>query len=153
MVKKVSTVGPFNECMQTEDVDDNFLEDPALFYDELPQPYRRINKILLEVFNDAWEEIAKWEAARIKDASRIRPPVYDCASQLQVGLIAWTLTRCCSVLSRRFRLKDRYIGTLIVSVAEELCGIFWHAARMPDGTRFSNDDTNLTLTLTDPHDA
>lgn len=83
MVKKVSTVGPFNECIQTEDNDDNFLEDPALFYDELPQPYRRINKILLEVFNDAWEEIAKWEAARIKDASRIRPPVYDCASQLQ----------------------------------------------------------------------
>lgn len=103
MVKKVSSVRPFNECLPTDDDDDNFLEDPALFYDELPQPYRRINKIILEIFSDAWEEIAKWEAARFKDASRIRPPVYDCASLLQV--IVLTLSECCPVLIRGFRLK------------------------------------------------
>lgn len=100
MVKKVHPVVRFDECLPTEDDDDNFLEDPALFYDELPQPYRRINKILLEIFNNAWEEIAIWETARVKDASRIRPPVYDCALQLQVIVV--TLTKC-SVLSRRFR--------------------------------------------------
>lgn|SRR6218665_222981 len=113
MVKKVSSVRPFNECLPTDDDDDNFLEDPALFYDELPQPYRRINKILLEIFNDAWEEIAKWEAARFKDASRIRPPVYDCASQLQVI----DIIRMLSCVNQRFQV-ERYFWNF-ESVAED----------------------------------
>ena len=66
-----------------EDQDD-FLQDPDQRWDELPQPFRFLNKILNNIFERAWEIANSREVERITEAAKIRPPQYECAIQMKV---------------------------------------------------------------------
>jgi hypothetical protein len=52
----------------------DFLKDPALFKDPLPQPYRRIDRILEDLINDTWNLIEKNHNERTSELSKPRPP-------------------------------------------------------------------------------
>jgi len=62
----------------------HYLEDPELFADDLPQPFRRINRILKSVLDNVLEIAEAREAKLIHDDSRRQAPMYDSASILEV---------------------------------------------------------------------
>lgn len=65
------------------DEEDNFITDPEKFFDELPQPFRLINKIVNEIFETSWDNISSLELERELEAKRIRPPTYKPTSSLE----------------------------------------------------------------------
>ena len=67
-----------------ENDEDDFLQDPDQRWDKLPQPFRFLNKILISVFERAWEIANSREVERITEAAKIRPPQYECASKVKV---------------------------------------------------------------------
>ena len=68
-----------------EDSEGDFLIDPDQHRDALPQPYRMIDKTITRLLDDAWEIIASREQNRVEEASKIRPPQYECAVAVPVG--------------------------------------------------------------------
>jgi len=62
----------------------HYLEDPELFADDLPQPFRRINRILNSIIDSVLEIAEAREAKLIHDGSRRQAPMYDSASILEV---------------------------------------------------------------------
>jgi hypothetical protein len=48
----------------------DFTLDPSLIFDELPQPFRRINKVLESIFDDAWTIIEQREKQRAIDQTK-----------------------------------------------------------------------------------
>jgi len=70
----------------TDDDTSHYLEDPALFADLLPQPFRRISRILNSVIDRALEIAEARKAKQIQDESRRQAPQYDSATILEVLL-------------------------------------------------------------------
>jgi len=68
------------------DAEDDYNNDPDLITDNLPQPYRMIDKTLREMLDDTWEVIASREAARIAEANKVRPPMYKASAQLDAAV-------------------------------------------------------------------
>jgi hypothetical protein len=68
------------------DDDSDFVTDPEQIRDQLPQPYRMINKIVNYIFDESWEVAQRREEQRILEESRIRPPQYDCGTAMEVNL-------------------------------------------------------------------
>ncbi|KAK2157783.1 hypothetical protein LSH36_184g01001 [Paralvinella palmiformis] len=66
------------ESFQLDEKD--FVQDPDLHRDVLPQPYRMVNKLIWSIIDDVWEHVNERESERIADASRLRPPQYRCKS-------------------------------------------------------------------------
>jgi len=65
-----------------QEMEDDFLTDPELLRDNLPQPYRMIDKTLSCLLDDTWEIIAKLEEDKLAEANRVRPPMYEPSVQL-----------------------------------------------------------------------
>jgi len=68
----------------TDDDPTHYLEDPELFADNLPQPFRRINRVLNSVIDNVLEIAEARESKLIHDDSRRQVPKYDCANILEV---------------------------------------------------------------------
>ena len=64
--------------------DDDFIQDPELFKDSLPQPYRMLDKILNNIFENAWDIITQREQERMVEASKVKPPMYTTDMQIEV---------------------------------------------------------------------
>jgi len=69
-----------------------YLQDPELFLDVLPQPFRRINRILNSIVDNALEIAEANETKLIHDLSRRQAPQYDSADILEVTLISIFVT-------------------------------------------------------------
>ena len=50
-----------------------------------PQPYRRVRKMVREIFEDAWEIIERNENHRLTELAKPRPPKYHNTSIIQVS--------------------------------------------------------------------
>jgi hypothetical protein len=74
--------------------DDDFVQDPDQQRDQLPQPYRFVDKLLSNVIDTVWDHVNERESERIADASRFKPPQYECAIYVEVLCLA-----CCHILS------------------------------------------------------
>lgn len=55
----------------------DFISDPDQLKDVLPQPYRRIDKILNDLLDDTWDIIEKREQEKITEMNKPRPPKYE----------------------------------------------------------------------------
>jgi len=64
----------------------HYLQDPELFVDLLPQPFRRINRLLNSIVSDALEIAEDNESKLIHDSGRRQVPKYDSADILEVRL-------------------------------------------------------------------
>lgn len=56
----------------------DFLNDPELYRDPLPQPYRRIDKLIQEILDDIWSIIEKADNQKKIESEKYRP---ECTSK------------------------------------------------------------------------
>lgn len=84
LVIKSLAVDPPNYDELSDDEDD-FVKDPAQYRDQLPQPYRYIDELLNLFLDDVWGVITDKEKEKVAESSKVRPPKYECAVQLQVS--------------------------------------------------------------------
>uniref|UniRef100_H2YG23 Uncharacterized protein n=1 Tax=Ciona savignyi TaxID=51511 RepID=H2YG23_CIOSA len=73
---------PSISTLDSEDEDGVFLLDPELVVDELPQPFRMIDKILTGIVEDTWDVIVDRQVKREAELRRIKPPVYKPTSKI-----------------------------------------------------------------------
>jgi len=64
----------------------HYLEDPDLFADSLPQPFRRICRILNSLVDNALEIAEAHMSKLMHDVSRRQAPQYDLANIVEVQL-------------------------------------------------------------------
>ena len=62
----------------------DFLQDPTLMVDELPQPFRLVNKLVWQLIDVAWETIDDRESEKTAEAARYKPPEYKCELHTEV---------------------------------------------------------------------
>uniref|UniRef100_H2Y1Y1 Uncharacterized protein n=1 Tax=Ciona intestinalis TaxID=7719 RepID=H2Y1Y1_CIOIN len=74
---------PSISTVDDEDEDGVYLLDPELVVDELPQPFRMIDKVLTGIVEDVWDEIVDREKKREEEMRRVRPPVYNPTSKVE----------------------------------------------------------------------
>ena len=70
--------------MTTDDDTTHYLEDPDMFADNLPQPFRRIDRILNSIIDNVLEIAQAHVSKMIHDVSRRQAPMYDSANILEV---------------------------------------------------------------------
>ena len=63
----------------------DFLTDPELYRDPLPQPYRRIDKILQELLDHTWDKIEKTDTSKKIEAQKYRPDKIARLSVIEVS--------------------------------------------------------------------
>ena len=81
--KNVNFTPPSIDKIPMEDEDD-YITDPDQLKDKLPQPYRMIDKVLTQFYENVWEIIEKRENKRLEESRKIRPPQYECAVKMKV---------------------------------------------------------------------
>jgi hypothetical protein len=69
-----------------ETISRDFLRDPELNKDLLPQPYRRIDKILQELLDDTWNIIEKADTDKKLEAQKYRPDKIGRLSVMEVRI-------------------------------------------------------------------
>lgn len=68
-----------------DDCPGDYLQDPALWSDQLPQPYRMLDRLLHELLLCAWEMIEWRETERRREAAKVRIPEIEEWSSVAVG--------------------------------------------------------------------
>ena len=63
----------------------DFVNNPDLLVEFLPQPYRRIDKVLTGILDEVWSIVEKNEYERTVEMNKPRPDVYSNVSVLEVG--------------------------------------------------------------------
>ncbi|XP_005089078.1 WD repeat-containing protein 93 isoform X2 [Aplysia californica] len=81
--KNVSYTPPSIYNIQLED-DNDYLLDPDQLRDILPQPYRMINKILVQLLDNVWEIVEGKENTILAEARKVRPPRLEEPEELPV---------------------------------------------------------------------
>ena len=67
-----------------EDKTKDFLDDPDLFRDQLPQPYRRVDHVLRELFDAAWATIENNENTKTIENAKYRPNKISSVTKFEV---------------------------------------------------------------------
>ncbi|XP_062569536.1 WD repeat-containing protein 93-like isoform X2 [Saccostrea cucullata] len=80
--KNVNFTPPSIDKFPLED-DEDYITDPDQLVDRLPQPYRMIDKVLSQWYDEVWEIIEKRENERLEESRRIRAPQYQCSNQMK----------------------------------------------------------------------
>ena len=57
-----------------DDISDDYLQDPELWVDHLPQPFRMIDGLLQELVSRTWDEIESRELQRQTERAKVRIP-------------------------------------------------------------------------------
>lgn len=81
--KNVNFTPPSIDNFPLED-DEDYITDPDQLLDRLPQPYRMIDKVLSQWYDEVWQIIEKRENERLEESHRIRAPQYECSAQMEV---------------------------------------------------------------------
>lgn len=75
---KTRTIKPLSKLTTPSSTDEDFynpndyLQDPELWRDELPQPFRMINDVLQDLLDSTWNSILEAERKKREEASRPR---------------------------------------------------------------------------------
>ncbi|CAF0801238.1 unnamed protein product [Didymodactylos carnosus] len=80
---------PSRQCMLSERQD--FVNNPALMFDDLPQPFRRINKILESILDDVWSQTQQREKQRLYDLSKYAPVQHKSSTDIKVDFPVFTV--------------------------------------------------------------
>ena len=75
MSKKRSQLTQLKSCdMSDEDDPRDYLQDPDLLTDKLPQPFRMLDKLLKDILYKTWERIEVRAVEREREAARVKIP-------------------------------------------------------------------------------
>lgn len=101
--------------------DDNFVVDPDQIFDDLPQPFRLVDKTVRRIFDDAWEIIESIEERKALKRSKAVLPLFELGKQLS----DYNKTACvCTVpdgsylflcYSNGLAVVDSLLGTTVAS--------------------------------------
>lgn len=104
--------------------DDNFVADPDQIFDDLPQPFRLVDKTLKKIFDDAWEIVEDIEERKALRRSKAVLPLFDLGKQLS----EYNKTTCvCTVAngsylflsySNGLAVVDGLLGTTVACVED-----------------------------------
>ena len=104
--------------------DDNFVADPDQIFDDLPQPFRLVDKTVRKIFDHAWEIIESIEDRKALRRSKAVLPLFDLAKQLP----DFSRTSCtCTVADRSYlflscgsglTVVDGLLGTAVACLEE-----------------------------------
>lgn len=105
--------------------DGSFVADPDQIFDDLPQPFRLIDKTVTTIFDDAWEIIEDIEERKALKRSKAVLPLFDLGKEL----LEYNKTTCvCTVPDKSFlfisygnmlAVVDSLSGT-IIACAEDV---------------------------------
>ena len=70
-----------------EEENEDFLDDPDLLRDPLPQPYRRIDRILEDFLENTWSLIENLENEKKIESGKYRPKKFTKLTVLKVILL------------------------------------------------------------------
>ena len=123
MARKRDTAFKKDSVPEDFDADDatydaSFVLDPAKLFDELPQPFRLIDKTVDYVFDKAWEAIQEIELRANELGLGGKLPVFDCAKELSEFPQATLM--CCS-LDGKFVFLVAKTGIFYALDAEMSC--------------------------------
>nr|CAB3267738.1 WD repeat-containing protein 93-like [Phallusia mammillata] len=68
---------PSISSIESDDESGVFILDPEQVVDELPQPFRMIDRTLCRLLDETWDKIVERAEARAKEARRVRPPLHS----------------------------------------------------------------------------
>ena len=104
--------------------DGNFVADPDQIFDDLPQPFRLVEKTVRKIFDHAWEIIESIEDRKALRRSKAVLPLFDLAKQLS----DFSRTSCiCTVADRSYlflscgsglTVVDGLLGTAVACLEE-----------------------------------
>ena len=77
-----------------EEISGDFLQDPALWVDRLPQPFRMIDEVLQELLENAWEVIETRDVQRQLEQARVRAPEVSDAQLITTAEVCHIITAC-----------------------------------------------------------
>ena len=107
-----------------EEGDGNFVADPDQIFDDLPQPFRLVDKTVRKIFDHAWEIIESIEDRKALRRSKAVLPLFDLAKQLS----DFSRTSCiCTVADRSYlflscgsglTVVDGLLGTTVACLEE-----------------------------------
>ena len=109
--------------------DGNFVLDPSQLFDELPQPFRLIDKTVNYIFDRAWDAIQELELRARELGLGGKLPVFNCGNELPE--LSQSTLMCCS-LDGKFVFAVAKIGIVyaldtetstVVAVNDELQGL------------------------------
>ncbi|KAM7446178.1 oxidoreductase [Porites harrisoni] len=91
--------------------DGNFVADPDQIFDDLPQPFRLVDKTVRKIFDHAWEIIESIEDRKALRRSKAVLPLFDLAKQLP----DFSRTSCiCTVADRSYLFLSCGSGLTVV---------------------------------------
>ncbi|NXL00431.1 WDR93 protein, partial [Mesembrinibis cayennensis] len=107
-----------------DDEEDFFLQDPNRKRDALPQPFRMINKLVMLVFENAMEIIARREMLREAQKLKVQPPKCFPTAEFQV-----TGRANCLAVSGKYIFVGLSVGLAAFKVSDckEVCA--WDAVK------------------------
>ncbi|CAB4028263.1 Hypothetical predicted protein [Paramuricea clavata] len=103
--------------------DASFVLDPAKLFDELPQPFRLIDKTVNFIFDKAWEAIKELELRANELGLGGKLPVFDCAEEMQDFCQA---TLMCTSLDGKFVFLVAKNGIIYALDAETSCAVAYN---------------------------
>ncbi|XP_066491391.1 WD repeat-containing protein 93 [Tiliqua scincoides] len=112
------------DWIKKDEEEDFYLKDPDQAVDSLPQPYRMINKLLVLLFEQAWEIIAGRDRQEIKK-QLLAPTLYQPSARFQVV----GRTNCLAASGDYIFIGlSTGLSVFSMSLCEKLCS--WEAARV-----------------------
>ncbi|XP_064525058.1 WD repeat-containing protein 93 [Pseudopipra pipra] len=115
---------PSEKDWPKDDEEDFFLQDPDRKCDELPQPFRMINKVVMEVFESAMEIIERREMLREAQKRKVQPTKCSPTAEFQV-----TGRANCLAVSGKYIFVGVSVGLAAFSTCDckEICA--WDAVK------------------------
>ena len=104
--------------------DENFVTDPDQIFDDLPQPFRLVDKTVRTIFDNAWEIIEEIEIRKALRRSKAVLPLFDLGKELS----DYSKTSCvCTVPNgnylflggdRCLTVVDSLLGTTVACIED-----------------------------------
>ncbi|XP_078283535.1 WD repeat-containing protein 93 [Rhinoraja longicauda] len=104
------------------DEDDYYLQDPEQLFDELPQPFRVIDKLIGRIIENACEIIEKREAEREAERLRKKIPLYELSEEIQV---AGNVTCLASSMDGSYIFAGLSEGVAVLSMGDHTVKTVW----------------------------